>query len=236
MISNAFVYKICAISAFSRKYINIIGITLFYIPLIIYLYSLFKADKKIFLICSTGITYIFLAFLYVYFNGILYQKMFLILLILIFGLWNIKADKISKISFSILFISGLIIAPIVISEDIKYNFSGSKDIAKYIKANLNSENTFICVGNPYLFSGISAYLPDKKFYNIVTETYITYYTYNKTGNNLKSAYPENTSYSIVTDDIKIPDNDQLKMIYKSSKTNLSSKTQKEIFKIYNEIK
>ncbi len=236
LISNAFVYKICAISAFSRKYINIIGITLFYIPLIIYLYSLFKADKKIFLICSTGITYIFLAFLYVYFNGILYQKMFLILLILIFGLWNIKADKISKISFSILFISGLIIAPIVISEDIKYNFSGSKDIAKYIKANLNSENTFICVGNPYLFSGISAYLPDKKFYNIVTETYITYYTYNKTGNNLKSAYPENTSYSIVTDDIKIPDNDQLKMIYKSSKTNLSSKTQKEIFKIYNEIK
>ncbi len=236
LVSKIFLYKICAFSNFTQKNIGIISLISIYPAILIYLYSLFKINKKVFFVCSISLIYMFLTFSFIYLNGILYQKVFLILLVLIFGLWNAKPDKAGIIAINILFGISLIVSPIVISEDIKYNFSGSKEIAHYIRKNLNSETTFICVGGTYFFSAISAYLPDKKFYNIITKSYDSYFTYDKSKISPEAEYPENAKYSIVPEEIKIPQNNELELLYTSDKANLSSKTQKEIYKIYREIR
>ena len=232
VIAQVYLYNIISYLPILRNSFRILSVALFYPSLCLILYSFFKTDKKIFIICFLSLAYIIGVFTLVYFNGILYQKIFLIILILIWGLWCSKPVETGKIGFYILLLLSLITSLIVINEEIKYNFSGGKEIAKYIKTNLDYENTFIAVGNPYLYSPISAYLPDKKFYNVISKSYITYYSFNNLQNNIPSEYPENSKYSIVQEDIKIPVDSDLNRIFESKQKNLSSKTQREVFKIY----
>ncbi len=232
LVSKAFFYKIFVYINFLRKYDNVLSVLIFYPGVGLILYSLFKSDKKIFLICFFSIIYIFLVYGYIFFNGVLYQKIFLIMLILIFGMWNTKHNVAGKTGFYILFLISLIISPLVVFEEIKFNFAGSKEIAQYIRKNLNGENTFIAVGNPYLYSSLSAYLPDKKFYNVMSQSYISFYTYQKSEMDKSEEYPENAKYSIVQEDIKIPKDSGIEKLFDSDKANLSSNTQREVFSIY----
>ena len=164
IIAKILFYHLAKFSDFTMKYFDYISLFLFYPFIVLIFYSLLKNDKKVAIICSCSIGFILFVFTQVYFNGILYQKIFLIFLILIFGIWILKEKtKLLIYSFNILFFISILVSPFVVIDEIKYNFSGGKQLAMYIQENYHDENTFITVGNPFLFSTISAYLPDKNF-------------------------------------------------------------------------
>ena len=237
LISTVFVFPLMNILVPLQKYSDFISLVSLIPFLFLITYCFFKADKKIFLIFSFSVGFMLFVFTKVYFNGILYQKSFLIFLIVLFCYWlykqeNKQVSKLLAFSFNWLFIISMIISPIVISQEIKYNFSGGKEIAQYIKNNLEEEDVFIAIGNPYLFSPICAYLPNKKFYNTLSSNYISYYSYASQNKSNKREFPSNAKYSIVHEDIQIINKDIFDFKYKSSKKNLSSNTQREVFAIY----
>jgi len=240
LVAKIFSYNLVSLLDCAKNHFNLISLILLYPWLFIVLYSFFKADKKIGLISILGILYMFFIFTKVYFNGILYQKAFLIFLILIFGFWAAKEKmlgqigKAGKIAFCILFIISVFTSPFVLADDYQYNFSGGKEIANYIKNNLNKENTFLAIGNPFLYSSISAYLPKKKFYNMISKTYISYYTFYNADKIQNENFPKDALYSIVQENIKLSDNPYLELIFESSSKNISSKTEREVFRIYKE--
>ncbi|HIS89428.1 TPA: hypothetical protein IAA87_08400 [Candidatus Avigastranaerophilus faecigallinarum] len=237
LISTVFVFPLMNILVPLQKYSDFISLVSLIPFLFLITYCFFKSDKKIFLIFSFSVGFMLFVFTKVYFNGILYQKSFLIFLIVLFCYWlykqeNKQVSKLLAFSFNWLFIISMIISPIVISQEIKYNFSGGKEIAQYIKNNLEEEDVFIAIGNPYLFSPICAYLPNKKFYNTLSSNYISYYSYASQNKSNKREFPSNAEYSIVHEDIQIINKDIFDFKYKSSKKNLSSNTQREVFAIY----
>lgn len=203
-----------------------------FIPFIICtLIGFFKEDKKVFIMVSAGISFILYAFSMIYFNGILYQKLYLIILILISGALMLNGRKNRFIEYSL---NGLLIIScfasfINIQKEILYNFSGSKETAEYIKKNYKDEKTFTALGNPYLYSSIAAYLPDKKFYSPVIKDYISYFSFYKpsvkAGADIKEA-------GIVIADEHIDCSEYgLEQVFESSRINLSSRTEREVFKI-----
>lgn len=237
IIPKILTYYLMQYSAFTRNYFSIISIILFYPFLFMFLSAIYKCSKKIFIIAAVSLSYMFLIFSKVYFNGILYQKIYLIFLILIFCFWIAKAEakKLASygiIAFYVLFSISCLISPVSLIYDIKYNFSNGKQIAQYIKTNLNNEEEFIAFGNPYLYSSIAAYLPKRKFYNVITESYITFYSYSNSKNDRKEDFPENARYSIIQENIDVSKNEYLKLVYKTDRKILSSNTEREIFDIY----
>ena len=237
LISTVFVFPLMNIFVPLQKYSDFISLVSLIPFLLIITYCFFKSGKKLFLIFSFSIGFILFVFTKVYFNGILYQKTFLMFLIIIFCYWlykeeNKQVSKLLAFSFNLLFIISMIISPIVISQEIKYNFSGGKEIAQYIRNNLDEEDVFIAIGNPYLFSPICAYLPNKKFYNTLSSNYISYYSYASQNKSNKREFPSNADYSVIQEDIQIINKDIFDFKYKSSKKNLSSNTQRERFFIY----
>ncbi len=240
VIPKTFIYSFLPYLNFLQYNYSIISCMLFYPFLGFFFISLFKVNKKIAFISLFSILYMFFVFTKVYFNGILYQKSYLIFLMLIFAFWIIKENKTELpryglYSFYALFIISCIVSPIVLTEEYKFNFSSGKEIASYIKKNLRDEQIIIALGNPYLYSSISAYLPKTKFYNVITESYITYYSYKNAKNNNKSDFPENAYYSVIQENINVSDNPDLKLLYKSSENNLSSKTEREVYSVYEQI-
>ncbi len=237
LISTVFVFPIMNILVPLQKYSDFISLVLLIPFLLIITYCFFKSDKKIFFIFSFSVGFMLFVFTKVYFNGILYQKSFLIFLVIMFCCWlykqeNKQSSKLLAFSFNLLFIISMVVSPIVITQEIKYNFSGGKEIAQYLKNNFNEENIFIAIGNPYLYSPISAYLPDKKLYNTLSSNYISYYSYASENKLNKTEFPNAADFCIIHEDIQITDKDIFNFEYKSSNKNLSSNTQREVFAIY----
>ncbi|MCD7740404.1 MAG: hypothetical protein LUH11_03550 [Candidatus Gastranaerophilales bacterium] len=102
----------------------------------------------------------------------------------------------------------------------------------FIKENLNEENIFIAFGNPFLYSSISAYLPDKKLYNVISESYVSYYSFLKNEKKQKIPFPENARYSIIQENIDVSQNPYLSIVFKGNRENISTRTQREVFDIY----
>lgn len=233
LIAKVLFYNLAKISTLTIKYFDYISIFLFYPFVVAILSSLVKNDKKCAFIAFCGIGFILFVFTQIYFNGILYQKIFLIFLMLIFCVWIAKVKtKVLMFSFNVLFIVGMLVSPFVITEEIKYNFSGGKQIASYIKENYKEEKTFVTVGNPFLFSTISAYLPDKKFYNVIVEDYTSFYTYASRKNEDKKHFPNDAEINIVTEKADLQDNPYFEFEFSSDDKNISSATEREVFKIY----
>ncbi len=202
-----------------------------FIPFIaIYLAALFKENKKIFIILAVSISFVLHVFSTVYFNGILYQKLFLIILLLIFGftLQKENKNKLMIYSLNILLIISCFSSFIQVKKEIMYNFSGGRETAEYIKQNYYNETVFIAEGNPYLYSSVSAYLPNKKFYSPIIRDYISYYTYNPKIQNVP--FPNNASI-FITDEKTDLNELGLKAVFESNNSNLSSQSEREIFKI-----
>lgn len=219
-----------------HKYFSSVSLFLFLPFIAIISYKFFIINKKLFLIFSTAIGFMLYVFTHMYFNGILYQKSFLLLLVVLFCYWILQQEckiksKLLSISFCFLFLISFLTSPIVLADEIKYNFSGGKQIAEYIKSNLNEEKVFIAYGNPYVYSSISAYLPDKKLYSIVSENYISHYSFQTEKTNEKIEFPQNAKYYIVHDEVKNLEEKGFKILFKSQEKNLSSRTQEEIFSI-----
>ena len=236
LISQVLSLQIMNLIPFLQKYFNLVSIMCF-LPFIgIIAYKFYLINKKVFIILLSAIGFMLYVFTHLYFNGILYQKSFLLFLVLIFCYWLVKENaevksKALVISFNVLFLISLITSPIVLCEEVKYNFSGGKQIAEYIKENLNEEEIFIAYGNPYVYSPISAYLPNKKFYSIVSENYISHYSFETEKHYSNVEYPENAKYYIIHDEVKNLEEKGFKVLFKSSERNLSSRTQEEIFSI-----
>lgn len=236
LISQIFSFQIINLIPALHKYFNSISLLLF-LPFVgIIAYKFYRLNKKVFLIFAFSNIFMFYVFTHKYFNGIIYQKSFLLFLVILFCYWLIKIECVQKskaimIAFCGLFFISFLTSPIVLNQEIKYNFSGGKQIAKYIKTNLNTEDTFIAYGNPFVYSPISAYLPDKKFYNVISETYISFYTFKNNRNFLKAEFPQNAKYHIIHDEIQNLEEKGFNVLFVSDENNLSSKTQEEIFNI-----
>lgn len=236
LIAQVLSFQIVNILPPLHKYFNVISLSLFLPFLGIIAYKFYDTNKKIFLIFLSAIGFILYVFTHMYFNGILYQKSFLLFLIIIFCYWILKQQcevksKLLSISFCSLFLISFLTSPIVLADEIKYNFSGGKQIAEYIKSNLNEEEVFIAYGNPYVYSPISAYLPDKKLYSIVSENYISYYSFETEKANKRIEFPQNAKYYIIHDEVKNIEEKGFKILFKSQEKNLSSRTQEEIFSV-----
>lgn len=232
------------IAAFYFPFIASFPITIYFVALIFLsmLAGLFICNKKMFAIFFFSLGFQVYVLNKFWFEGIPYQKVFLIILILVFCLWIIEtnkndkklANKIFEISAIIILLMGLDSSYPAIATDIKYNFSGAKEIANYVKENLNDEETFGIIGLTYTISPLSAYLPDKKLYEYRFKNYITFYDFSgrKYINTEKSP---KSNYIIVQDDFKIKEIEDFKVIYKSNPINLSTKEDKEIYSIYKRI-
>ena len=233
LIAKILFYNLAKFSDFTIKYFDNLSLLLFYPALFGFGIGLFKSSKKALFVFSFAVGFMLFVFTQIYFNGILYQKIFLMFLIIIFCFWICEnKNKLVKISFYLLFILSLFVAPFVVLDDIKHNFSGSKQIAKYVRKNLKDENTFIAVGNPFLFSTASAYLPDKKFYSVLAENYVTYSTYKSMQEKEKQPFPINVDFNIVVENSDLVGNPYFDFVFETDKKNLSSKTEREVFKIY----
>ncbi len=285
LLNSISYYLINSFVIFSQNINNIIIYTAFLFTL----FALFKLNKKLFIIFSVSLIYMILIFYKIWFGGIAYQKVYLLMLIFIFCYWIITEEKTRKIegsnlnpdlnifkklcsniekyfekiinllphytayslssfkcslfkvaaqllniSFYILFIISFFITPICIYNEIKYNFSGSKQVANYIRTHLNNEDTFIIKGYLFTFSPISAYLPDKHFYSTGKESYITFYDFSIKNKYNKSPIkePQNIKYYIAQFDQPLFSEMGYKQIYASDLVVLSTKRTPEIYRIY----
>ncbi len=220
------------------KNLEFINFILFLLIIISIIYGLLKSNLKIAVIFVVSFLYFIYVYAKVWFGGVPYQKAYILLLILVFCFWIVKnqlagkTNKILIIAFNIVFIFSTILSPIVILGDLNYNFSGGKQIAKYIDKNLYEEKTFIVVGYPYLFSSISAYLSDKKFYNQNIKQYVSYFNFSKSTKKQEQEFPVGAKYYIVQENFVLPKELGFVQIYSSDKENISSQKNREVFNIY----
>ena len=237
-VGKVFLFDILNFFNVSANTINLLSFLFFVIPIFTLPILIYKQNKKISLIYLSSISFMFLVYSKVYLYGILYQKVFLIYLIILFCYWLLKLEnkntKLITIFFGILFIGSSVVSLSVIPKEIKFNFSGSKQISDYIKTNLKNQNVIVALGNPYVYSAISAYLPNIKLYNSISESYISYFPYEKNIHKKTAEFPEEAKYFIIQNkDIDIR-KVGFNVLYETNKENLSSKVEKEIFTLCTE--
>ncbi len=221
------------------NYTPAFNLIIFYGTLAVILYSLFKTDKKIFTIFSVSLIYIFFVYLKIWFGGIYYQKAFLLLLIFVFCFWCIKNTyktdfKLLNISLIVLFSISSIIGCFNIFKEIKYDFSGSKKTAEFIKNNLKNEKNFIVYGYLFTFSPISGYLKDYNLYSNMFKGNITYYNFVKNSyiNLSKQVQKPETKYYITQGEKILFEEMGYKELFASNEEILSEKEHPEVFRIY----
>lgn len=211
-----------------------INVCLFYILLTTIFGYFFKVSKKIFLINICSFIYIFFVYYKVWFEGITYQKAFLLLLVILFCSWiyikesNVKSKVLATI-LSIFFTISSISSIFVSLLEINYPFSSAKETAEYIKSNLNDQKEFYAVGYPFVFTALSAYLPEKKFYSYANNYYITYYDFNKSSNKDVKNKPD-CEYFIVQTNFAM--NSKYEEVFVSNPDIISSGVYNESFRIY----
>lgn len=210
---------------------------LFYILIFITLGFYFKNNKKIFLILAGALCFQWWVYYKVWYIGIVYQKSFLLLLIILFCCWiytenaentKNKTNLITWITI-IFFAASFISAPFNIIIEKDYQYSGSRQIADYIRKNLNDEKEFTVWGYPFCFSVISAYLPDKKLYMIDKEYYITYYSFDLDSKSEKQPNP-GSKYYITVANFTIGQN--YEKIFQTDPNIINLTEYNEIFSIY----
>lgn len=230
-----FIQKFCSIyfEPIFKKY-NLINMIIFYASLLVFSYGLFKQDKKIFSLFIVSFSYIFFVFSKVWLGGIYYQKAFILLLFIVFCYWVSNKDfKPLKVVFVILFsISSLLSIPAILDE-VRYQFSGAKQLATYIKHNLKDKE-YKFLGYPYTISPISAYLPDRKFYSEQQMGYVTYYDF-RYRRNINDIEKSSAKYFIVQRNISLVSNERFKEIFATDNNILGPRKEAEVYKIYEKI-
>lgn len=209
---------------------------LFYGILVLISYFFFKNDKKVFLIFLSSFLYMFYIFTDVWFSGSPYQKLFLLILILIFCMWVFEKKNIKwlKVSFNTLLAISVMYSFPAIYNEYKYNFSGAKQLVNYVKENLNNEKEFIVVGYPHVISPVSAYLPEKKFYSQKEKRYITYFHF-ESGLGNKIQEPKDIKYYIVQEKSYLFKEFGYNLIYQTDDFIIGPRVEAEAYKIYEKI-
>ena len=191
------------INTFLSVFFNIYAYTpiLFIILLIVFFFILLaillKNDKKIFLTVFAGIAFQLAVYRYIWHTSP--EKASLVLLILLFGFWIIFAGKnipdkkrrLWSILITPVFLFTWITSFAVVKNDIKKDYSGSKKAAEFILKNTGKNAVFISNYN-LTTAGISAYLPQQKFYFPQEKSF---YTYSKWNNGLMKPFNSFVDYS-----------------------------------------
>ena len=207
----------------------------FYGILLVVFCSLFKQDKKIFLVFATSFCYIFYIFAKVWFGGVSYQKAFVLTLILIFCVWVTgNIDKKLRLAFNLFLGLSVILAVSHLYLEIRYQFSGSKQVVDFIKENIKDE-IIIFKGYTCTISPLSAYLPQKRFYSLDKNKYITYYHFQKNDDMQKEEFPSNAKYYIVQEDSFLFEELGYKLMFSSDENIVGPVGESEVYKIYEKI-
>ena len=189
-----------ALMFFQYPFINpAINIILFYSIFTAVFVRLFIVNKQIFSILLFSFSAHFYIYYKVWFNGIVVQKAYLLMFLLLFCYLisvKIKKDNILNALIIIIFVINSIFSIYNVKFELQYNYSCAKETADYIKQNLNNENVFCTVGYPYLFTSISAYLPDKKLFSINENKYTSYYDFSRIKKLNNNKVPDCTYYIV----------------------------------------
>ena len=228
-----FVLKfIWAFSPYLKGIYTAIDVILFPIILCITAISLFKGDKKLFIVFTGSFLYLFLVFLKVWFGGIVYQKAFILYLIILFCYWVCDErvrTKAFNIVIMIIFIINFVYGIFDVYKEIKAPFSSAKETAEYIKENTEKDSTICAVGKTYLYTGINAYLPERTYYSLSQDRKFTFHDFNNSYF-MKKEKPV-CKYYIMP--YKYNVGKEFKLLYSSDKYNIINKyAEEEIFKIY----
>lgn len=209
----------------------LLNLIIFYGSILLIGVSLFKQDKKLFSLFFVSFAYIFFIFAKIWFGGITYQKSFILLLIVIFCYWvSNKNYKLFKIAFIVMFLVSSLLSLPVIGDEIKYQFSGAKQLSAYIKENL-SDKEFMFLGYSMTISPISAYLPDRLFYSTEQDKFVTYYDFRELPN-LNIIKAPDTDYFIVQNSSYLFEEMGFDLIYATSEEIIGPTRQAEIYKLY----
>ncbi len=181
------------------------------IILVIILIQALKIDKKQGIIFFIGLT--FYLFVQIFLFGIfISQRTVLIFIFLLYFSWNtkkncMKKNKIDVLEIIIFFICLLSIPNSVrlVSDEIKYPYSDSKNTAKYIEENIDPENSVILTVNWDTISAVEVYLSGKnyKFYDATGKEYMTFATWNKFLDSKKEMYLEDALKEFENSDKKL---------------------------------
>ncbi|MBQ8886827.1 MAG: hypothetical protein IJY61_03915 [Candidatus Gastranaerophilales bacterium] len=153
--------------------------------------NLYLNSKKLFIICAFGIGFQFAIYFFLYSPNSYVTRIFSALIILIFCYWILykedtfnETKKLSSKKFTTILLTlffGLTIyngINFYISE-IKYDYAGAKETAKFIKTNLNQNAIYLIDNEPYLVS-LAHYLGDDyRLHSIVRNKTLKYVVWDK---------------------------------------------------------
>lgn len=217
------------------KYSNYINYILFYGFIAFTFYSLFKLDKKIFLIYFASFSYVCYIFARVWFAGVVYQKVFVLTLILIFCIWVIKnVQKQFKIAFNLFLGLSVILAINYFCLEIKYPFSCAKQVVQYIKENVKEE-TIVFKGYAFTISPISAYLPQKRFYSLDKHKYVSYFIFESDDETKNVDIPVDAKYYITQTEFYLFKELGYNLIFSSDEEIAGPSLDEEVYRVYEKI-
>lgn len=140
-----------------------------------------KTDKKQGIVFFIGLTFYLFVQLLV-FGIFANQRTVLLFIFLLYFSWNTKKDKRDIIEIVIVIICVLSIPHTIriISDEIKYPYTDSKNVAEYIKENIEEGSIFVTI-NWDTISSAEVYLSDMnyKFYDAQNDTYVTFAVWDK---------------------------------------------------------
>ena len=127
--------------------------------------------------------------IYTFVFGVNLQKAISIILIILFFVWtnresgnykvkDCKETKCLKIIIIILLFFNIIVSIILGVYDIIYNYSSSRETAKFISENIEKGSIMVTGDLPEACSSIIAYTDKVKFYNVQMDDYFSYITWN----------------------------------------------------------
>lgn len=140
-----------------------------------------QTDKKQGIVFFIGLTFYLFVQLLVF--GIFSnQRTVLLFIFLLYFSWNTKKDKKDIIEIVIVIICVLSIPHTIriISDEIKYPYTDSKNVAEYIKENIEEGSILVTI-NWDTISSAEVYLSDMnyKFYDAQNDTYVTFAVWDK---------------------------------------------------------
>lgn len=141
---------------------------LFVVFLLWFAFILFKENKKMLFIFSVSFLSQYLIYKYIW--GSLPSRAFSLFFIVLFCLWIIlkkrtKMIYVTEIIIAVIFLSSFLNGTKYVTQDMLYEFSGSKNIAAFIKNKL-PQNAILLMDDTETKSGIFAFLPDRKFWSL----------------------------------------------------------------------
>lgn len=180
------------------------------IVLILVTFQSIEIDKKQGVVFFIGLTFYLFVQLLV-FGIFANQRTSLLFIMLLYFSWNTKKkcsqnNKIDLIEIVIVIICILGIPHTIgiISDEIKYPYTDSKNVAEYIKENIEEGSIFITI-NWDTISSAEVYLSNKdyKFYDATNDEYVTYAVWDKFLDKKDDMYLENAIEKLKNSNKKI---------------------------------